>query len=282
MLLEYIKRLDAANTHSDIDALYKWFWEQRDLIPNEMKRLNQQYGLTGNFELKPDLPCLSVGSVSGLVLLSMNPGWDEKLNSLENKCCCSSVNNYIDLMNNFFERYPEVVQKRSRWWAKPFWFTRLLTNFPNGFGHAASSLEKWQLAHSSRSIGGWELFPFHSKKDGITQYVVNTKAVSHTDLLRKCAKASVRAILRIRPKVLLVASKVGDTIVRDILAGDETFLSEAIANSKYTISSWVIRSKNGTTEVFSIPYQIFSAPRKFTNFDILNATNTIRQRRKGV
>ncbi len=75
MLPKYISRLNKLNTPADIDGLYNWFWQRRDLIPNEMGLLNEQYDLRGVFKLKSDLPCLSVGSLTGLVLLSMNPGW---------------------------------------------------------------------------------------------------------------------------------------------------------------------------------------------------------------
>jgi hypothetical protein len=281
MLPEYINRLNGLNTAADIDALYNWFWQQRDLMLNEMSRLNEQYDLNGVFELKHDLPCLSVGSVRGLVLLSMNPGWSEKSNALEDSHCRSNAENYRGLMNNFFVKHPEVVGKRVRWWGKPFWFTRLLADYPDGFDDSATSVDKWQLAHHSKNIGGWELFPFHSQKDGVTKYIAGLGANQDSGLLRKCAIASVCAILRLRPKVLFVASKVGDAIVKDVLAENDSVIAKPIPNAKCNLSSWLIKSPGRVTEVLSIPYQIFSAPRKFTNQDILEAARLIRQERLG-
>jgi hypothetical protein len=270
---EYQKQLSSIHSDDDLAKLYRWFWDSKEIIKATAGEINKSLKLTGKYEIKSDLPCLSVGSTKGLLVLCANPGWKEELSPLEEACCQRSPEEYIDLMSSFFERHPDVVGKRVPWWSKPFWFVRLLKSGLERFGNAKSSEEKWHLAHTSKLIGGWELFPFHSESDGISDHICSDK---HDDKwLRVCAEESVRAAIRMSPEVLLIASKVGSQIIHRLLPPDAKWRATTLSNTQLSYCN-LCNDDGQATEIFSIPHQIFSAPRKFTNQDILTAANLLR------
>jgi len=269
-IAEYQKKLSAIRSEEDLAQLYRWFWNSKEKIRAAAKEINESLNLAGKYEIKPDLPCLSVGSTKGLLLLCANPAWKEKLSPLEETHCQQSPEDYIDLMFNYFGKHPKVVGRRVRWWSNTFGFVRLLPNGLERFGIARNSAEKWQLAHTSKLIGGWELFPFHSESDGFSPRILSEKP--DEKWLRDCAKESVLAAIKMSPEVLLIASKVGSQIVHRLLP-DAKWRTQRVGSTKIELSYCRLNK----TEVFTIPYQIFSAwRRKFTREDILKAANFLR------
>jgi hypothetical protein len=269
---EYIEKLRRIASDEDIIGLYHWFWNHQEEIQSTTDLMNLELGLQDTKKLQPDLPCLTVGSRSGLVVLAANPGWSPDINKIENEYCKKSPGHYVDLMLNFFQEYPRQVGPRLRWWSNIFSFIELLPNGPERFGSADSSVQRWERAHESKIIGGWELFPFHSDKDGVSAYMTNT------DWLRSCAQESISAALRLEPEVILIASKSGWKMARDDLLKDCSWQDTEIPNFKSltSVSYSSIAGRRGRTEIIAISYQLFSARRTFTNRKLLDVVNQLR------
>lgn len=264
---EYLHRLQKVERDEQVVELYRWFWERKDEVRTTSTHINMLLSLQGDSRLQPDLPCLTVGSTSGLLILSANPGWDRKTNAKEDAYCRKSEEHYIDLMRNFFGLYPSVVDKRIRWWSGPFWFVRLLKGGVERFGAASSSEEKWRRAYESRLVGGWELFPFHSHSDGITQHS------SKINWLCACTKESISAAIRLEPEVLFIASKAGYEILKQSyprLRWKDGSVKNGNRNVK--VSYCVVEK----TEIVAIAYQVFSAPRVFKNREVLDIVDALR------
>ena len=269
---EYIERLKAIKTPEDVNALYCWFWDEKDKIPQTIEAVNEELGLSGEFELKPDLPCLSIGSTSGLLILAANPSWNEFSNKIENDYCLTSPKNYCSIMADFFELHPKVVKKRIRWWSKPISFIQLLPAWQQRFGQSKNSAEKWQNAHTTKLIGGWDLFPFHSKSDGITPLALKENAPAW---LKDCMKESLNAAFRLSPEIILVASKSGCELTKKILGSEARWHEQVLSPQKKKTSVYYCRF-SATTEIIAIPHQIFSAHRTFTNAEFFQAIDIMR------
>src|SRR5437763_4990563 len=166
---DYVEKLRRIISDEDVIELYHWFWDKQDEIACAAEEINRTLGLYGKYALKSDLPCLTMGSRSGLVCLLVNPGWRQELNISEDAHCRKSKDDYVDLMFNFFVKHPEVVGERITFAAQIISFVGLLREGQDRFGHIKTTTEKWQRANSSRLVGHWEIFPFHSVEDGMSQ-----------------------------------------------------------------------------------------------------------------
>jgi hypothetical protein len=265
---EYIQKLQQLSNEDDVVNLYQWFWGNRDRIGETVSKINNQLSLKGEYQLQPDLPCLAIGGLQGLLVLSMNPGWDAELNKLEESYCRISPTNYIDLMLNFFELHPKVVGQKVRWWMNPLSWVKLLRDWEIRFGNY-SGKARWDQASKTKLIGGWELFPFHSNKDGLSQ------KINDYDWIFRCAIESVKASLRLQPEVLLVVSKQGYQLIRNVLLIDEEWKDGIVGSGSFRTRVSYNKHRNGT-EVIGVARQIFSAPRKFTNDELLGEINRLR------
>ena len=261
------------NSAADLKSLHCWFWAKKDDWIKEIEDVNKELGLTGDCELKPDLPCISIGSTEGLLILSANPGWDCSSNKTENDYCRESCLQYCSFMEGFFHYYPIVLKRKNRWWSKPMSFMQLLPTGREGFRQNGSSSEKWANAHLSKQIGGWELFPFHSKSDGVTPLALSKHG---PQWLKDCMQESLLAAFRLSPKVMLVASKTGCALTRNLLSSSVQWCERQLGSGNKKTSLYYC--KNLTfTEIIAIPHQIFSAHRSFTNAEIFDAVQEIRR-----
>src|SRR5215510_9529624 len=73
----YLDRIRAVSNEPDLRALCGWLYARQPAISATAAAINSALHLDGPFALQPDLPCLFVGSTTGLVLLSANPAWDK-------------------------------------------------------------------------------------------------------------------------------------------------------------------------------------------------------------
>lgn len=206
----YIARLNQVKKPDNIDDLHGWFWRNRKRMKETVTKANKDLDLKGPYRLKSDLPCLTVGGTKGVLLVSANPGWDQKLNRKEESYARRSVGHYVSLMRDFFSKHPEVVKKRIRWWGRALSCVQLLPNWEERFGRMVGA-KRWQEADETKLIGGWELIPFHSAKDGVTSRIMTTQ------WLKDCATASLKAALRLKPEIVFVASKHGSQLLRQLL-----------------------------------------------------------------
>lgn len=265
---KYIERLNSIRSDKDIFELYRWFWRNRVSYAKTVHAINGQLALVGKYELKSDLPCLSVGGTKGVLLVSANPGWNKLLNEKEDNYCRDSSHNYVNLMQNFFIQHPLVVGKRITWWANALASFRLLENWQESFGDVYG-VERWSRANETRLVGGWELFPFHSEKDGMTS------KLDKYDWLKDCAKASLKAALRLKPRVLFIASKHGAQLLHDILPQKhEPYERWLGSGSRWASLKYV--KYNSKTEVITVSHQMFSARRNFKNEQLFTAVREMR------
>ena len=174
-------------------------------------------------------------------------------------------------MKHYFKQHPIVVGKRINWWARALSSVKLLDGWQDKFGDLKGA-ERWSRADETGLIGGWELIPFHSQKDGITQ------KVNECEWLRECARESLRAALRLKPKILFVATKHGAELLLELIPGE--YSSRKLNNGGNSVVTLMYRKYNATTEIIAIPYQIFSAPRKFRNTEIFAAVENMRRSHK--
>ena len=71
---EYIEKLKNINNDEDLKNIYFWLWKKQNEITESALEINKSLELKGEYELKTDLPCITVGGRQGLLILSANPG----------------------------------------------------------------------------------------------------------------------------------------------------------------------------------------------------------------
>lgn len=255
---EYIIRLRALQSYEDVRDLYEWLWRSRSDISLAVQQMNQELKLEGPQELKPDLPCLAVGERTKLLIVALNPGWHPADNARENEICCRSPADYLRLMSNYFDEYPKQI-RRIRWWSLAMSFIPLVrgqTDF--GLVPKLTSQQKWHEAHEKSLLGGWEVFPFHSTRDGLTRYIPRSA------WLREMAHESLRAAARMHPEVLFIASNAGWNLVRHDLWKNLPWNDEVLNGTTLSYCP----SGKANPEIVAISSQL-SAPRRVKNSELL-------------
>jgi hypothetical protein len=267
---DYLKKLKNVASDQDVIELYHWFWDRQSEIKGTANQINQAIHLSGDYAVKPDLPCLTMGSRGGLVFLLVNPGWNEDLNRKEDKHCRRSKDGYVDYFFNNFIKGPQVLGKRISYVASMISFVGTLRDGRERFGDPKTTVERWKRAQSSKLIGHWELFPLHSKSDGLSQLV------SHHPWLSLCMKESLAAAVRLQPETLLIMSKFGWNMVKNEMFRNEVWSEAQIG--KVTVSYCLISGKTRATEVIAIPYQVLSArQRPFRNQQFFDGVDQLRE-----
>jgi len=94
---DYLEKLRSISSDENLIELYHWFWDKQDEIKHTAEEINRVLGLNGDHAIKPDLPCLTIGSRTGLLFLLVNPGWTE-INQKAEDYCRKSKDAYVDLM----------------------------------------------------------------------------------------------------------------------------------------------------------------------------------------
>lgn len=278
-LESYIGRLETVATDSHLEALYRWVWHQdRDhgAVGVTVAFLNAALGLDDEYALKPDLPCISVGSRAGLVILAANPGWSEVANAQEDGYSKQSANAYVQLMMDYFGSYHRVVQQPNPWWNRTYKFMRLLANCADRVGAVPSR----ETARSSALMGGWELLPFHSRKDGITSHLLRQRKRPPRDqnrataegLLRRLMETSAACLLRFEPEVVFVASAMGARWMRQFAGiSQSTVLGRKQTKIHY--------KRRGPTEIIALELQLFAnSYQSFSDDDVFVAVEELRRR----
>ena len=224
--LDVLRRVDADVGYGPVDDL---FFANPCLIAEGAALLNQELGVEGDpaRRFQSDVPLLGLGGWRGLVLMSANPGWrDEAVdprNKKEDEYRRTSAQHCKQFTREFFEIHREVLGERLRFWSRPIsllgpliggWERIRSAAGMTGSGPPKTTAERWSLAHRSRLLGGWELLPWHSAKDGFSSGVIGPDA---RPLVRKLCEESLRAAVRAQPEVLLVASSAGYRLVTTVL-----------------------------------------------------------------
>lgn len=267
-LRQFLRRLRDITTYDDVYNLYGWIWDHKGDLEESVGCINKECKLEGNEGLKPDLPCITVGGVNGVLLVSANPGWSPELNEKEELYCQQSKQQYMELMSRFFVRHPEVVGRRIGWWANALDCIKLLKNWESRFG-LHKGQRRWERADETRLIGGWELLPFHSSSDGMS------RNISKHEWLLECASASVNAALRLKPEVLFVASKHGSELVHDSLLAGNRWKEVTIGTGHF--ETRLAYSRLEDTEVILLYRQMFASHRNFKNQELYDIIDRLRR-----
>lgn len=270
LLTEYLTRLRTIQSRQDLIALYYWLWDRATQLENAVDVLNSSLDLTGDRRFTHDLPTVGIGGFRGLVVLGVNPGWRADLNAREDAFCRLSKENYVDLMLGFFKTHPEVVGIHIHWWAHALSYAPLVDEWRDTYRNL-EGLDRWRAAHTSQLVGGWDLIPFHSESDGVTT------SLSTDNWVRTCALESIRALERLHPESVLVASKAGTRLAR-------TLLYPALPWSDATLGTGRLRAAlsravtPGGVEIITLSRQL-SAPRNFTDAELIAGVRALRGRR---
>ena len=159
--------------------------------------------LKGLKKLKTDLPCFGVGNLKGLVVVAANPGWNLKTNPKEEAHCSRSADLYIEFMRKFYSQYPRVIGTSSQWWSKAMNYQDFMKEGPGNWSEFKPWQVKWRRTSKCDFLGGWDLFPFHSNQDGISTQIKSNPVV------RELALESFNALIRIKPRAILIAHTEG-------------------------------------------------------------------------
>lgn len=261
-LSDLLVRLSAVATDDDVDDLHRWIWlAPKHRLEEAVEYLNSSAGLEGLAALKSDLLCLGAGTRRGVVVLAANPGWREDLNRLEERYARKSSDHYVVLMRDFFTVHSTAVKVRVRWWSGPMRFMSLLPDGEGLFSNTMTPAQKWASAATSRMLGGWQLIPFHSRRDHLTQ------RLDRVGWAREYADESVRALLRLGPKLIVCATKSGWETLRNRVLRASRWLDCDLANARGKTS--VSYTHHDQTEVVAVGAQFFAAQAQtFKNQDL--------------
>lgn len=264
---EFKSRLEQACSRADLETLHDWIWDRQQEIERTAIEINSLLRLRGQNELKPDLPCVTVGSTSGLVVVAANPGWKVDLNKMENDYCQRSKQAYRDLMFNFFHIHPIIRgEDYSKWWTRAMKFEALLPGKETADHFQTTRPARWEYMNSSGMLGGWDVFPWHSSKDRIT-----SKIAKHAWLNDFC-RASLGALLRMNPRLIFVASKAGYELLRNGLLSDIDWCDFKLAGTKCAYTNTA-----GNTEIVAVPINFLGAGvRSFTDEQLITKVRELR------
>ena len=271
MIEQLTHQLEQIHDLDSLRAFHIWFWRQWQSNTAYANKLNEQLSLEGEVAIRNDQGYLCVGRPDTLVLLSMNPGFNEKTSARESEQK-AELNAYLNLIDNYFEVWPDKVGGSGRWWSNAIGFlARLggLSDDPEGnnWNYAAGTTE--QGNPSWRRIAGWELFPFHSTSDGFSKLLERGlmfpfEADSPESIVTRWAKASFRALLRTAPEEILVASKLGVALAWQVLNANESSDFSVEWQSKTPFGSIpcatgkLQHKSGGQTQLYLVSRQLFS------------------------
>lgn len=118
---------------------------------------------------------------------------------------------------DLFCRYESAVKHRSRWW------TRALRVCQVAYGsdvvnQALAGKDLWSaVGESGFRVGGLDLLPFHSTRDGVTPLLLGSNLNAAETRLRDVALETLSmAIRHLRPRLLLVVSKSGAQLMQSL------------------------------------------------------------------
>jgi hypothetical protein len=240
--------------------------------------LNASLGLQGDTQLLAHIPTTYVGSLAGLVVVAANPGWNSRRNRLEHEGRRVSVEHNRAFVRDFFWHYPQVTSGTSGWW------TRVLRLKGQARGDAAAmglpGHELWRHVHISRwAVGGLDLVPFHSARDGVTPVMMRAES-EPAQLLREVALQTLRMCLRLKPRLLLIASKSGAELFASLKGELGKMQHQPLAAQKSNLWFDADLYRAAGTRILVLPRQVFSgrciAPR---GYDLSGVASLLRMAR---
>jgi hypothetical protein len=263
-LQRYCDKLASINDAVAADAvLPAWQVETLPQWQAVCTDLNASLGLEGDTALLPHIPTSYVGSLAGLVVAAANPGWSARRNRLEHDGRRISVERNRAFVRDFFWHYPHVTGGTSGWWTRVLRLNGQARR--DALGMQLRGRELWRHAHTSRwAVGGLDLVPFHSVRDGITPLLMRAETDA-AQLLREVALQSLRMCLRLKPRLLLIASKSGAELFDSLKGGLGTLQHQQFTAKRSSLWFDADLYRAAGTRILVLPRQVFSgrciAPR---------------------
>ena len=291
---EFLQQISTSRTDEDVlGRLSRWQFERRGDQVNAIDTLNAQlgYGQTDDRRLQPShLPTTAIGRLDGLVVVSANPGYNADRNGLENALRSTSADGNEAFCKDFFSRYPEVVNSTSKYWTWVLGLWKEAFLEPDDPRHAVRGRALWALAHREQwPVGGIDLIPFNSSKDGITARLHELQDGRWLQL----AKATLLMACRIRSgaapghpskrRIVLVASSRGDAMVREVASegGLQPVEMPPDWHAALRMSVWraLPSVESPDTLVLSLPFQyITRMPKGFRREHLASALRDLAAR----
>jgi hypothetical protein len=178
----------------------------------------------------------AVGALDGLVIVAANPGWSEVSNTRENAYRCENAASNELFSRKFFAQYPENVGDflvngnplgLSDWWTKALRFALRVYRAPQA---ELESRAVWDFVAANQHrfpVGGLDLVPLHSARDGFSGRLLKLRLTEHEMLLRDTCLASIRLAMRLAPNLVFVASSAGSRLVNQYAEELGLFLVES-------------------------------------------------------
>lgn len=247
----YLQALARCGSHTDIPGLYEWFWQSRDVQHTIIDHINHSLELESPCLLQYDLPTISVGNTSMHVVVMANPGWHHVYNRLEDRHKRVSLSSYYGFVRDFFRMYPLVTNNRNTTWTSALGFLGQLYDCDLSDLCLADGRTRWEIAHDVDKVGGWDLFPFHSSRDGIS--CLNNPP----EWMQSWLMSSLDCLFKHQPRSVIIASKSGAMIMLDKLRNVQCDIKTVSIPNHFS----VFYAKYNSTDVIIIPRQIFSNGR---------------------
>lgn len=239
------------------DLLPAWQFEKYPELRAVLPDLNESLGLSEEGAFLDHIATSVVGNLSYFAVMSANPGWDDRRNPREHDRRIKSASENHRLVNEFFSSYPEMAQGTSGWWTKVLKMHGR-TVFTDVEGMGARAL--WHRARGW-SVGGVDLVPFHSRRDHVTPLLLNS-INDASQMLRSIALETLSMVLRVGPRVLLVASPTGAELVKSLAQCMPQMFESHESLPPSATALWktveLYRTKHADTTVVVFPGQIFS------------------------
>lgn len=284
-LVDYIEQLESVHDrHGLFSQLLPWQNANHNELMAQAQKLNQAFKFEQPgrqpYMFRNHVATTAVGALGGLLIVAANPGWSEASNSRENAYRSENPTTNELFSRHFFAQYPEKVGDfvvngnllgLSDWWTKALRFALRVYGAPQA---ELESRAVWDFAVTNQHrfpVGGLDLVPLHSARDGFSGHLLKVQLTEHEMLLRDTSLASIRLALRIAPDLVFVASSTGTRLVSKY-ANDlgvslvEDWLPEVLTTPFSHLAS-LYRQGQGT-KVLCFRRQVFSGstflPRGFT------------------
>ncbi len=201
---------------------------------------NDTLGLAGDHQVRPDIGYLAVERaqaeqrVRPWILVSANPGWGARANKKEREVKGQpdihgpvNLEAYEAFRSAFLDRwYPEVLQadapRSGVWWNNAARFLHTLHGLDKPAGMMA--------LHGSFDAIGWELWPFHSTRDGFSGRIA-----AGNEELSAFAQASLSAAIRMEGTAGIVAASSAAERVVNTLRERNPALLHVVARDRLAV-----------------------------------------------
>jgi hypothetical protein len=214
-LEDYIACLQQIQSAEDAyDLLPSWQSANVGRWDEVRPHLNTALNLEGDRAFAQHVPTTFVGRLDGWVVVAANPGWSAVANGLEDAFRRTTAAHNAEFIRGFFQEYPTVTHRTNPTWSRVLRLyaqAHVEPQIPNLRG-----VRLWTHAHQEDwPIGGLDLIPFHSAKDGITSLLLEPPNPT-AEMMRIVAIETLRLGVRLAAERLIVTSGPGLVLLEQV------------------------------------------------------------------